>query len=130
MSAKKAAVTVNRPLDEVRRLWESSEHRPEYVTSADAAVLFVAAPGGRGTEIHVELSDGAAGGRLGTAVQLLSGGAPLTKIKDDLRRFKQHVETGVITRSEGTPEGELAGRKLKQRPAQPLEDSEMDKAGV
>jgi hypothetical protein len=51
-------------------------------------------------------------------------------VKDDLRRFKQQVETGVIPRSEGSPEGESAERKFKQRPAQPLEESELDKAGV
>jgi hypothetical protein len=33
-------------------------------------------------------------------------------------------------RSDGTPEGESAERKLKQRPAQPLEESELEKAGV
>ncbi len=60
--------------------------------------------------------------------QKLTGSEPLAKAKDDLRRFKQHVETGVIARSDGTPEGELAERKLKQRPAQPLEDSELEKA--
>jgi hypothetical protein len=63
-------------------------------------------------------------------VQKLTGSEPLAKVKDDLRRFKQHVETGVISRSDGTPEGELASRKLKQRPAQPLDESELDKAGV
>jgi hypothetical protein len=49
---------------------------------------------------------------------------------DDLRRFKQHVETGVIARSDGTPEAEAAERKLKQRPAQPLSEAELEKAGV
>jgi hypothetical protein len=63
-------------------------------------------------------------------VKKLVGGEPLAKVKDDLRRFKQHVETGVIARSEGTPEGESADRKLKQRPAQPLDESELEKVGV
>jgi hypothetical protein len=36
----------------------------------------------------------------------------------------------VIPRSEGSPEGELAERKLKQRPAQPLDQAELEKAGV
>jgi hypothetical protein len=49
---------------------------------------------------------------------------------DDLRRFKQQVETGEIARSEAVPEGELAERKLKERPAQPVEESELEKAGV
>ena len=124
-----AAITVNRSREEVERLWRSSEYRPEYIESADAAVRFADAPGDRGTEIHVEL-ESAPGGKLGEIVQKFVGAEPLAKVKDDLRRFKQHVETGVIARSEGTPEGELAERKLKQRPAQPLDESEIEKAGV
>ena len=90
-------------------------------------VRFVNAPGDRGTEIHVET---APSGKLGETVQKLVGSGPLAKAKDDLRRFKQLVETGEVTRSEGAPEGELAERKLKQRPGQPLDESELDKAGV
>jgi uncharacterized membrane protein len=60
----------------------------------------------------------------------LTGADPLAKVKDDLRRFKQLVETGVISRSDGVPEGELAERKLKQRPAQPLNEDELRKVGV
>jgi hypothetical protein len=55
---------------------------------------------------------------------------PRAKAMDELRRFKQRVETGVIVRSDGSPEGELAERKLDQRPAQPLEERELEKAGV
>ena len=55
---------------------------------------------------------------------------PHAKAMDDLRRFKQQVETGEIARSEAVPEGELAERKLKERPAQPLEESELEKAEV
>jgi uncharacterized membrane protein len=108
----KAAITVHRSRDEVQRLWQSSEYRSDYIESSDATVTFQDAPGDRGTEIHV------------------AGAEPLAKVKDELRRFKAQVETGVIPRSEGTPEGELAERKLKQRPAQPLEESELDKVGV
>ena len=129
MSAK-AAITVHRSREEVQRLWQSSEYRPDYVDGADSAVTFVDAPGDRGTEIHVELGGASRGGKLGEVVKKLVGSEPLAKVKDDLRRFKQHVETGVITRSEGTPEGELAQRKLKQRPAQPLDRSETQKAGA
>ena len=128
--SSKAAITVNRPPDEVRRLWQSSEYRPEYVQGTEAAVTFKDAPGDRGTEIHVDLERDTPGGKLGEAVQKLVGSQPLAKLKDDLRRFKQQVETGVIARSDGVPEGEVAERKLKQRPAQPLDKSELEKAGV
>jgi uncharacterized membrane protein len=129
MSAK-AAVTVNRPREGVERLWHSSEYRPAHIDGIDATVSFVEAPGDRGTEIHVDLGQSSPAGKLGEIARKLAGSKPLAKVKDDLRRFKQQVETGVIPRSEGTPEGERAERKLKQRPAQPLDQSEVEKAGV
>jgi uncharacterized membrane protein len=128
--SRKAAITVLRSRDELQRIWQSSKYRPEYVEGAGAAVTFVDAPGDRGTEIHVDLEHRAPAGKLGEKIKKLVGGEPLAKVKDDLRRFKQHVETGVIARSEGTPEGESAERKLKQRPAQPLDESELEKVGV
>jgi uncharacterized membrane protein len=128
--SSRAAITVNRPRDEVQRLWASSEYRPQYIEDVDAAVTFKDAPGDRGTEIHVDLGHRGQGGKLGEVVQGLFGGAALAKVKDDLRRFKQHVETGEIPRSDATPEGESAMRKLKQRPAQPLEEAELAEVGV
>jgi hypothetical protein len=127
--SRRASITLLRPREGVQRLWEKSEYRPDYIDAADAAVTFADAPGDRGTEIHVEIGDAPAG-KLGEMVQKLSGKEPRAKVMDDLRRFKQHVETGVIPRSDGSPEGELAERKLKQRPAQPLQESETEKAGV
>jgi uncharacterized membrane protein len=126
----KAAITVHRSREEVQRLWESSEYRPDYIRGTDAPVTFTDAPGDRGTEIHVDLGGSTSGGKLGDVVKKVTGAAPLAKVKDDLRRFKQQVETGEIPRSDGSPEGERAERKLKQRPAQPLEESELDKAGA
>jgi uncharacterized membrane protein len=128
--SNRAAITVNRPREGVERLWRSSEYRPDYIEASDAAVTFADAPGDRGTEIHVDFKRSARGGKLGEMVQKVVGSEPRAKVMDDLRRFKQHVETGVIARSDGTPEGELAERKLKQRPAQPLSEEEREKAGV
>jgi uncharacterized membrane protein len=125
-----AAITVARSREEVERLWSSSEYRPSYIDGADAAVRFADAPGDRGTEIHVDLTRDLPGGRVGEIVAKLTTAAPLAKVKDDLRRFKQHVETGEIPRSDATPEGESAKRKLKQRPAQPLDAAERERAGV
>jgi uncharacterized membrane protein len=125
-----AAITVNRPREEVERLWQSAEYRPSYIDGADAAVSFADAPGDRGTEIHVDLERDLPGGPLGEIVAKLTGKEPLAKVKDDLRRFKQKVETGEIARSDAAPEGELAERKLKQRPAQPLPENELEQVGV
>src|SRR4051812_38349570 len=128
--SRHATITVNRPREGVERLWRDADYRPDYIDEVDAAVSFIDAPGDRGTEIHVQIEESTPGGKLGEMVKKLTGSEPRAKVMDDLRRFKQHVETGVIARSEGTPEGELAERKLKQRPAQPLDESDIEKAGV
>ena len=83
---------------------------------------FSSAPGGRGTELAVDLTQDPPAGDLGGAVLKLSGKDLATELADDLRRFKQLVETGEIARSDATPGGHLLAEHLKQRPAQPLEE--------
>jgi hypothetical protein len=128
--SSRASITVLGSPEEIQRHWGDPQYRPDYIETAGASVRFVAAPGDRGTEIHVELAKAGPSGTLSQAVAKLRGAAPLAKVKDDLRRFKQQVETGEIPRSEAVPEGELAERKLKQRPAQPLSQDELQKVGV
>jgi uncharacterized membrane protein len=128
--SSKASITVVRPREEIERMWRDPVFSPGHVGDAETNVTFVDAPGDRGTEIHVEVRTSPTGGKLGEAVQKLTGREPLAKVKDDLRRFKQRVETGVITRSDASPEGEVAERKLRQRPAQPPSESEIEKVGV
>jgi uncharacterized membrane protein len=124
--SQKAAITVNRPRGEAERLWRGSNN----LEGIDASVSFRDAPGDRGTEVHVVVHESPPAGKLGETVQKLRASDPLAKAKDELRRFKQQLETGVIARSDSTPEGELLERKSEQRPAQPLEPSETEKAGV
>ena len=62
----------------------------------------------------------APGGPTAAAIARLLGEEPHLQIRDDLRRFKQVLETGEVVRSEGTPEGPKARRQLFQRPAQPV----------
>jgi uncharacterized membrane protein len=121
----KAAITVNRPREELERLWQSAPHPS--IDEAGASVTFTDAPGDRGTEIHVDLDPK---GGLGGVVSKLTGAEPLAKAKDELRRFKQRVETGEVARSEAVPEGESVERKLKERPAQPLSEAEHQAVGV
>ena len=83
-------------------------------------VEFRPAPGNRGTEVRVHLTYRPPAGKLGHTVAKLFGEAPDQQIRDDLRRFKQVVETGEVVRSEGSPEGSTARRQLFQRPAQPV----------
>ena len=125
---RRAAITVFRPREEVERLWRDPSYGAARLDAA--AVRFADAPGDRGTEIHVVLEDDVRGGQLGESVKKLSGSDPLSTAKDQLRRFKQLVETGVIARSDGSPDGESAARKLHQRPAQPVDGSRREKAVV
>ena len=83
-------------------------------------VHFAAAPGDRGTEVKVVLHYDVPGGRLGRAVAKLFGEEPVQQVRDDLRRFKQVMETGDIVRSDGLPGGTDAKKQGAQRPAQPL----------
>jgi uncharacterized membrane protein len=93
------------------------------------SVRFAPAPRDQGTEIRLELHYDVPGGALTTALAKVLGEDPIQQVKDDLRRFKQVMETGEVVRSEGSPEGQNARRHLKQRPAQPP-DREVAEASV
>lgn len=83
-------------------------------------VRFVEASGGRGTELHVLLHYEAPAAAIGSALLKLFGDDPVQQVKDDLRRFKQVMETGQVVRSDGAPYGTDARMQPKQRPGQPL----------
>ena len=88
------------------------------------AVRFTRAPAGRGTEVTVEMRYAPPGGALGATFARLFGEEPGQQARDDLRRFKQVIETGEVVRSEGSPQGMNVGRLMRQRPAQPLKERE------
>jgi uncharacterized membrane protein len=166
----KAAITVNRPVEEVYLFWHDFENLPQFMSHLQSVrvtgdrrsrwrakapagteveweaeivgeavnefiswrslngsdvtnsgvVSFAPAPGGRGTEVRIELDYRAPGGKLGSVVAKLLGEEPSQQMREDLRRFKQVIEAGEVVRSEATPEGPGARGFLKQRPAQPL----------
>lgn len=89
---------------------------------SSGVVTFAWAPRGQGTEVSVELEYAPPGGALGSAVAKVLGEAPTQQLKDDLRRFKQVLETGEVLRSDGSPDGTRALRQLRQRPARPHDD--------
>ncbi|MEU2347950.1 SRPBCC family protein [Modestobacter sp. NPDC049651] len=91
-------------------------------------VRFVPAPGGRGTEVYVLLSYEMPGGALGKAAATYFGEEPSQQLDDDLRRFKQVLETGEVIRSDGAPRGKQARGEFPQHPAQPLTDEEFTEA--
>jgi uncharacterized membrane protein len=85
-------------------------------------VRFNPAPRDQGTEVRITLRYDAPGGPLGAILAKLFGEEPTQQVKDDLRRFKQVMETGEVVRSDASPEGPTARRLLRQRPAQPPVD--------
>lgn len=71
------------------------------VTNA-GEVSFRRAPGGRGTEVRVELRYDPPAGRLGAVVAKLFGREPGQEVERDLRRFKQIVEVGEAIHSDAS----------------------------
>ncbi|WP_203865960.1 SRPBCC family protein [Plantactinospora endophytica] len=82
-------------------------------------VRFARAAGGRGTEVRVELAYAPPGGAVGRAVAQIFGEEPGQQIRDDLRRFKQVIETGEVVLSDGSPAGLATPQQVLQRPARP-----------
>lgn len=70
------------------------------------SVSFRAAPGGRGTEITVELNYEAPGGFLGRWFAWAAGESPDIQVREDLRHFKQIMEAGEMP----TVQGQSSGR--------------------
>jgi len=69
------------------------------------SVHFLPAPGGRGTEVRVELKYQPPAGKLGAALAWLFGDSAEAQIKEDLRRLKQIMEAGEVPTTRGQPSG-------------------------
>ncbi|MDB4965012.1 MAG: hypothetical protein JWN44_701 [Myxococcales bacterium] len=112
-------VTINRPIEEVYRLWrqlspiESDQELIEELANSrvlsrtkdarvEYLVTFLTAPGGRGTELQIRLRYDLLGGAIGSAAAKLFHRDPAQRVKGDLRRFKQIVETGDVVHSDAS----------------------------
>jgi uncharacterized membrane protein len=80
--------------------WQSLEGS---TISTAGSVNFRETP--RGTEVRVHLQYHPPAGRLGATVAWLFGEEPNLQVREDLRRFKQLIETGEIPTIEGQPRG-------------------------
>src|SRR6266498_5247929 len=152
------AVTVNRPRDELFRIWRNFENLPRFMTHLQrvavdelgddkrshwvakaplgreiewdseiteereneylawrslpgsivenmGSVEFSDAPGGRGTIVKVSMQYHPPAGSMGAAVAKLFGEEPDQQVREDLRHFKQIMETGEIPSVDGQPTG-------------------------
>ncbi|HEU4535223.1 MAG TPA: SRPBCC family protein, partial [Polyangiaceae bacterium] len=82
-----------------RLAWRSVEGAS---VASEGAVSFAPAPGGRGTEVRLELRYEPPGGAAGAAVAKLLGALPAHELAADLRRFKQLVELGELSHSDAS----------------------------
>jgi len=175
----RAAITINRPRDEVYSLWRDFTNLPRFMQHLESVqttderhshwkakapagstvewdavvtddvparriawksegkttvpnsgiVEFTEAPGGQGTEVTVTLEVEMPAGTAGKAAAKLFGEDPGQQVRDDLRHFKQILETGEVVYSEANPAGSQVKRLVKQRAAQPLSDRELATVG-
>ncbi len=91
-----AEIVEDRPGE--RLAWRSIEGSD---VEHSGAVTFEHAPGARGTEVRAVLHYSPPAGTLGRVVAKLFGEEPEQQIREDLRRFKQIMEAGEITLSDG-----------------------------
>ena len=99
-----AETTQDRPNEEIG--WRSVEG--SLVRNA-GVVRFRPATGGRGTVVQVTITYEPPAGLPGVVVARLLGEEPEQQLKDALRRFKQLMEAGVISTTEGQPAGRSTG---------------------
>ena len=105
-----AETTEDRPNELIA--WRSTEDADVFNAGT---VRFEPAPGGRGTEVRIELEYKPPLGKLGSKVAMLWREEPGQQVMDDLRHFKQVMETGEILFSDAT-------KQRGMHPAQPSEE--------
>jgi len=175
----RAAITINRPVDEVYSFWRDFTNLPRFMQHLESVetrddrhshwkakapagsavewdavvtedvrsskitwksegktavpnsgtVQFAEAPGAQGTEVIVSVEVDIPAGGAGKVAAKLFGEDPAQQVRDDLRHFKQILETGEVVYSEGNPAGSQVKRFVKQRAAQPLTERELATVG-
>lgn len=78
------------------------------------SVRFQEAPGGRGTEMRIELEYEPPAGNVGRVFAKLFGMEPEQQLSEDLRHFKQIMEAGEIPTTEGQPSGRRGRFTLRE----------------
>ena len=91
-----AEIVEDRPAE--RLSWQTIEGSD---IQHSGTVTFEHAPGARGTEVRAVLYYSPPAGAVGRVIARLFGEEPEQQIREDLRRFKQLMETGEIPLSDG-----------------------------
>jgi uncharacterized membrane protein len=117
-----AEITEDRPNELIA--WRSLEGSQ---VENSGSVRFEPAPGNRGTIVRVEINYTPPGGSLGSLVAKLFGEEPGQQAQESLRSFKQLMETGEVTISDGTF---WDNGILTQRPAQPVSSEEAEQSNA
>jgi len=78
---------------------------PGSAVETEGAGRFTRAPGNRGTWVHVEMSYYPPAGRVGATVAWFFGRSAHQEIREDMRHFKQIIETGEVPTTKGQPTG-------------------------
>ncbi len=92
-------------LDRRENQWIVWRSDPNSGFANSGSVQFRPAPGNRGTEVTVAISYMPPAGQIGKAFAKLFGKDPAQTIFEDLRHFKQLLETGEIATTVGQPHG-------------------------
>jgi uncharacterized membrane protein len=92
-----AEMTEDRPNELIA--WRSLEGADVY---NEGTVRFNTAPDGRSTEVRVDLRYEPPGGVLGSKLAMLFREEPGQQVQDELRHFKQVMETGEVVLSDAT----------------------------
>lgn len=108
-----AEITEDRPGECIA--WRSL---PGADVSNAGRVEFTPAPGGRGTEVRVEMRYEPPAGVVGRGVAMMFGKDPAHEVATDLRRLKQVIETGEVVRSDAS----IHQRKHPASPPRPSRD--------
>jgi len=95
-------------------VWQSLENAD---VENSGSVRFAPAPGDRGTEIILEMRFHPPGGAIGARFARLFDEVPKMQMRNDLRRFKQVLETGQVVHSDDSIEpGPNAARPPEHMP--------------
>jgi uncharacterized membrane protein len=104
------AITIKRSPDDVAAFW--LEHAGAGAAH-DEMIRFIPAPGGRGTEVHLDRAYRSPG-RIASALAMFRHEHPTQQAFDELFALKQVLETGDIVRSDA-----WANDSGERHPAQP-----------